>query len=450
MTSNRSSIWSNPAKFGKLLGIVVGFIVLVFVLKGFIGLGKPAKVNTAVKEDAPVDAVSGDTSNETLKALSAQIQAVSDQNKIILTRDNKLEKEAKQNVDTLQQQIQNRIQSVNAQNLHDAQASTKAIIPASKNDINNSPYPVGAGDSVNTMPAVDGIHLTWVDDMQSGFLPAKGSPNNIVNEQAPTTLFTPPLPNPGKLDNNKSVPSYTIPANSTLFDSTAWTGLIGRIPINGIVRDPYPFKILIGHKDLAANGIYIPDIQGIVVAGFATGDMALSCVRGNITSLTFVFQDGRISTTGAGNQSGGSSSSNTTSLGYLSTRTGNPCITGHFYTNAPTYLTGNVLLGAAQGAAGAYSASQTTSSTTPLGGSTSTVTGSPNKYVLGQAGVGAASQVQQWWAQREQNSFDAVYVAPNQPVVANITQEISIDYNPMGRKVAYDNSTSSVSTPALD
>lgn len=31
--------------------------------------------------------------------------------------------------------------------------------------------------------------------------------------------------------------------------------LIGRLPINGTVTDPYPFKVLIGKDNLTANGI---------------------------------------------------------------------------------------------------------------------------------------------------------------------------------------------------
>src|SRR3546814_20862391 len=35
---------------------------------------------------------------------------------------------------------------------------------------------------------------------------------------------------------------YTVPTNSTLMGSVAMTALIGRVPIDGTVNDPYPFK----------------------------------------------------------------------------------------------------------------------------------------------------------------------------------------------------------------
>jgi len=39
-------------------------------------------------------------------------------------------------------------------------------------------------------------------------------------------------------------PVYTVPSNSTLMGSIAMTALIGRVPIDGTVNDPYPFKVL--------------------------------------------------------------------------------------------------------------------------------------------------------------------------------------------------------------
>src|SRR3546814_7588460 len=89
---------------------------------------------------------------------------------------------------------------------------------------------------------------------------------------------------------------YTVPSNSTLMGSIAMTALFGRVPIDGTVNDPYPFKVLIGLDNLTANGIDIPDVAGAVVSGTASGDWTLSCVRGQIRSVTFVFQDGTIRT----------------------------------------------------------------------------------------------------------------------------------------------------------
>ena len=61
--------------------------------------------------------------------------------------------------------------------------------------------------------------------------------------------------------------------------SIAMTALIGRVPIDGTVNDPYPFKVLIGPDNLTANGIDIPDVAGAVVSGTASGDWTLSRAR---------------------------------------------------------------------------------------------------------------------------------------------------------------------------
>ena len=58
-------------------------------------------------------------------------------------------------------------------------------------------------------------------------------------------------------------------------------------------------KVLIGADNLTANGIELPDVAGAVVSGTASGDWTLSCVRGQVRSITFVFHDGTIRFTDA-------------------------------------------------------------------------------------------------------------------------------------------------------
>lgn len=129
---------------------------------------------------------------------------------------------------------------------------------------------------------------------------------------------------------NQMTSVYTIPSNSTFLDSVAMTGLIGRIPIDNRVSDAYPFKVLIGRENLIANGIELPDVEGAIVSGTATGDWTLSCVRGSVKSMTFVFNDGRIVST--------SNKGNGEEIGWLSDSSGIPCVPGERKTNAPEYL----------------------------------------------------------------------------------------------------------------
>ena len=113
---------------------------------------------------------------------------------------------------------------------------------------------------------------------------------------------------------------------------------------------------------MAANGLRIPHLLQMIVSGYCEGDLNLVSVRGWITSLTFVFEDGTISTTTSNdNDIGNFTKSN--SLGYLSDQYGNPFIRGKLITNAPAYLGGTVAIDAGKGAANAYAQSQTTNST---------------------------------------------------------------------------------------
>lgn len=47
-------------------------------------------------------------------------------------------------------------------------------------------------------------------------------------------------------------PVYTLPEHSTLIGCRAMTAQLGRVPIDGKVTDPYPFKVLIGKDNLTA------------------------------------------------------------------------------------------------------------------------------------------------------------------------------------------------------
>ena len=129
--------------------------------------------------------------------------------------------------------------------------------------------------------------------------------------------------------------------------SVAMTALIGRVPIDGTVNDPFPFKVLIGADNLTANGIELPEVAGAIVSGTASGDWTLSCVRGAIRSMTFVFHDGTIrtvSSASSGSPNGGSTSQG---LGWISDPHGIPCVSGARRSNARQYLTSQTLITAA-------------------------------------------------------------------------------------------------------
>lgn len=239
---------------------------------------------------------------------------------------------------------------------------------------------------------------------------------------------------------SKRTPYYTIAENSTLMGSTAMTALLGRVPIQGSVTDPFPFKVLIGRENLVANGIDLPDVEGAIVSGTSTGDWTLSCVRSNVTSITFVFSDGRISN-GRSSRAVGAVSGGNNTIGWLSNREGVPCIPGERKTNAKEYLSSQFLLAGASAAAQSLSQGQVT--TVVDGGAVaSAMTGNTGQYVLGQALSGGLSEMENWYRQRYGQMFDAVYVPPGQEVAVHITADLEIDYDTGARKVKYNNKRS--------
>ncbi|EJX3102444.1 TIGR03752 family integrating conjugative element protein [Salmonella enterica] len=240
-------------------------------------------------------------------------------------------------------------------------------------------------------------------------------------------------------------PVYTLPENATLVGSRAVTALLGRVPVNNKVTDPYPFKVMIGRDNLTANGIELPEVEGAIVSGTASGDWTLSCVRGSVTSITFVFSDGTVRTLPApsdrtdnsGSENGGGSG-NGGSIGWLSDNSGIPCISGERKSNASSYLPTIGLLALGTSAGDALTASQYTSNTTDSGGITSALTGNAGQAVLGQALGGSFKDVAQWVKERYGQTFDAVYVPPGAQVAVHITRQLNIDYAEKGRRVKYD------------
>lgn len=236
---------------------------------------------------------------------------------------------------------------------------------------------------------------------------------------------------------NRVKPIYTIPMNATLTGATLMTPLVGRVPIDGKLPSPYHFKLVLSGANLIANGYPLSGVKGAVMSGITSGDLLGHCARGDIHSMTFIFNDGTISTTQA--------EASDNALGYISSQTGNPCVVGTFHSDAGLFLGAQMGLSAARGYAKALSSAQYTNSTTAEGATISTLIGNANKAAMGQGAAAASNAAQTWWNRRVNNSFDDVYV-PNidhrtrKPikVVVNITQQIPINYNVSARKVSYE------------
>ncbi|MBA2649340.1 MAG: TIGR03752 family integrating conjugative element protein [Legionella sp.] len=251
--------------------------------------------------------------------------------------------------------------------------------------------------------------------------------------------------------NKKSIPFYTIPAGSDLGRTTLLSALIGEVPVEGKLMQPlFPFSAIINRGALmAANGIPLPpNISGMKVNGYAIGVGSfldnISCVRAYVTSALFVFDDGHFVTVGKEQMTGTTEMVNNESIGYLTTAYGNPCIKGHYFTNAPRVLATLVAADGVKGFGNALSQWQM-SYTANANGTSEIPTGSMGKYALGGALSQGTAEAADWLKKRIQGSFDMVFVPasigyrPTQ-LSFHITQTIKLDKQTKGRVLDYGHS----------
>lgn len=456
-----------------------------------------ASTNAALKNMTPDElkalGVEGDTPQDTLRTIvgnfnhmKERLDTLADDNKKLKDENTELKK-TNSNVDS---QISQAVASVRADEAAKSsklrsevsdlsgqvsqmmeQLKSGSTSTTNKSASPGSDIPIGIGYDGNpsgaagyAVPVSDG--LQWVEPKDGIPIDASGKPVNDSNKNNATGFsFATSFSEAGDAGKqagaavstavSQSVPDavkpvdpvFTLPENSTLVGSRAMTALLGRVPIDGKVTDPYPFKVMLGKDNLTANGIELPDVQGAIVSGTATGDWTLSCVRGSITSITFVFADGTVRTLpspdsqngGGNNQNSQNSSGNgNSSIGWLSDDNGIPCISGTRKSNASTYLPTISLLAGAAAAGDALSQNQMTGQTNAMGGVTQTLTGDAGQAVLGKSLSGSMKETVDWVKQRYGQTFDAIYVPPGQTVALHITRQLAIDYEEKGRRVKYD------------
>lgn len=337
----------------------------------------------------------------------------------------------------------------------------KDKIDAITHKSDDADLPIGLGLREGESPALNGPTIQWIEPLsppaqskststaspnsQGSFHFATGFGNGnsagSSSASASDEDRSKTVTHAVKVATRSSIPVYTVPANSTLMGSVAMTALIGRIPINGTVEDPYPFKVLIGAQNLTANGIELPNLAGAVMSGTASGDWTLSCVRGRITSVTFVFRDGTVRTVPAASAAGADGGSSAQAgLGWISDPYGIPCVSGERRSNAKQYLTSQMLITAAGAGAASLIRSQDSSYSYVAGnnGTSLGTVGISGNEAMGRILAGGVEQMSQWVNKLYGQAFAAVYVPPGARVAVHIVRPIDIDYNPHGRRVRYE------------
>lgn len=441
----------------KALPVLLGIILLMVVFVAFKAVNKKAPTPNALQTipvapqpdaDSPADTVRTLTAHVAeLKAQSANLER---QNAQLLNQKSDLATSLRATLsEELRRQPPNVSPELNALGVQVASIQNKLDTLAHNSTPTASIGAANASGSGSIVPSVE--VLQWIEPL--GALPTTASTLSVVSPSASstdnsvaaaTTVLEPP-----------ARPAYTVPRNATLIGSTAMTALIGKVPFKDTISDPFPFKVIVGQDNLTANGIDIPGLSGMVFSGHSSGDWTLGCVRGNVSSATFVFDDGTIRTLSGGAQIANANAESTTpvnnmlanghannqaqnnAIGWISDKRGIPCISGQRISNAADFLTGRVMAKAAEAAAKAFGQSNTTQSVTPLGGVFSAITGDAAQYAGLNALAGGASEISDYIKERAAQSFDVVYVDTGVELAIHIDRELPIDYDPQGRKTTY-------------
>lgn len=490
---------SNPLLKYALLPLLV---LVAFVGVKMLGRGKPAEPEQPqsaqlTPEQAKALGIEGDTANDTLRTIVAESRQLKDQMSKVLKDNEEAKREnegLKAQLSNINSTVDNRVQAGINQGMENQQKQTQGLVDNLQKQLNTlsqmGSQLGGAAGAGGDMPIGLGINpgegnqfkkgsgssdLVWIEPQDGTAVDANGKPLAAGSGQAasgfafPTSFGTAGQKTldaasggaqrvadgvGGDEQTRKKVRKvYTLPQNSTLMGSVSMTALVGRVPVDGTVNDPYPFKVLIGPDNLTANGIDLPDVAGAVVSGTASGDWTLSCVRGQIRSMTFVFTDGTVRTLPApqengGQQNNGQNNQNSATngqpaavqggMGWISDPYGIPCIAGDRRSNAAKYIGSQALITAAgAGAASLIKNDGSSSSYVQTSSGTIGTTGISGNEAMGKILNQGVSDISTWVNKLYGQAFAAIYVQPGAKVAIHLDQELAIDYELKGRKVDY-------------
>ena len=451
----------------KWLLIPVVLLVLFIAIRLFSGgnSSAPPAGDTSAQltpEEMKALGIEGDTPRDTVATLVAQVKQLRTELQGALS-DNKSQREENQRLrqreNAIDQRINSALESERSNLRRDQQQAaserqqTEGLLADLQRRLDSiggrgghADLPVGLGLRDGDEAGMEG-GMRWVEpedakpaegrnggrgtgsamNFPTSFGPAQGTLESAVETGANASARAAGVKN--------AKPVYTVPTNSTLMGSVAMTALIGRVPIDGTVNDPYPFKVLVGEDNLTANGIDIPDVAGAVFSGTASGDWTLSCVRGQVRSITFVFNDGTIRTIPEDREGNQQNNQQRDGLGWISDPHGIPCVSGERRSNAQQYLGSQALITAAgAGVASLIESDSGRMSYVGSDGSIGTV-GITGQEAVGQILAGGVRDMSAWVNKLYGQAFAAVYVQPGAKVAVHLEKPLAIDFDPEGRKV---------------
>ncbi len=450
------------ATSNRLLPLLAGAVVLMLVFVTLKSCSQEPEDALVLESVPQAPAPDADSPADTIKTLTANVASMTTEVQALRKDNDQLRKENREllaNRHQIEENVTTRVKRELLSHEKDRESrdridagvlsSLTARVDALSQSLSQR-YPNQGGSDIPVGLGLDDVgggaattdSLIWVeplDVVDAAALEANG--NSLLQRvgQSTGSALTSATEKTGKLTQELSTvhPVYTVPRNATLIGSTAMTALVGRVPVQGQVRDPMPFKVITGADNLAANGLTVPGVQGMVWSGTAVGDWTLSCVTGRLDSVTFVFEDGTIRTISGddrGNQAGGAEKP----LGWISDEQGIPCITGERKTNAPAFLSQRIGVMAIQAAAEAAANAETTSVVSNAGSVTSSVSGDTGRFVLGKTISGGSEEVSKWLLERQSQSFDAVFVPAGIRIAIHVDRELPIDFDATGRKLTHE------------
>lgn len=444
------------------LGVLTLLAVVVVVNKS----NEPAPAEMAAEKTADtnkvtVKTVEGDTVVETLSQVQARYEAQVEENKKLRDKNSEIE----QRLSSLEYKTgnskgDNRIDSVmtkletlggSLQNLS-SQVQTQAdqLGLAKSNGYSFSDEDLGWDDTTSgyaTSIARTGNKGEPAYKRLAGYVSipplssAMPDMTDPLKASAQSALSKKPVVPPETV-----TPHYTIPARSTLLDNVAMTALIGIVPVDGKLKDPFPVKIIVGNDNLATNGLKIPGLKGAVFEGIAAGNWNLSCISVSLTGGTFTFHDGRVqhlknNSSGERNAVGSLSpitdGDTRNAIGYISDRQGVPCIAGKRVTDAHKQLATVGILGLTSNYFDARSEAEITRTSDSSGDGTARLTGDALKFATNKSVGKSLDDVTEFYLRRNRDTFDAIVAPPGISVTLHITTDLLVDYHSNARKIAY-------------
>ena len=454
-------------KQNRLLPILAAVVLLMLVLVLSKSCTNKESDNIMLQSVPRASAPDADTPADTIKTLTANVAAMTSELKALrqansgLSADNeKLVQSAKQ----LEERVVSKIEDEFAARAQETSPADVDILiklrqrvdalaealTSSLTDMDKSDIPVGLGLERDYSSS----QWVWIEPLdQFGSELSNDLLDRVGTLNRPRAAITAQIRNadsgPRRKIGNTPIPSFTVPRNATLMGATAMTALLGRVPVRGEVHDPMPFKVITGHDNLAANGLTVPGVEGMIWSGTAIGDWTLSCVSGRLESVTFVFDDGSIRSISTDDREDQTGDANRP-LGWISDARGIPCITGTRKSNAAAFLAQRIGVKAIEAAAEAAAAAQTTTVIRDSGAISGNVSGDSGAFVLGKTLSGGSNEIAQWLTERQAQSFDAVFVPAGAKLAIHVDRELIIDLDPAGRKLSYATSIENTINHRLD